>query len=339
MFQGKVNERGLSFPVKFHLVVLSNSLTQLSVWETRKYFRTRRDFTWLPFWLVCCGSDRSPSRLSKSRADPIMVVWSRSKGDSGDSPPTMFPSCKERLREDNVLLLTDFCTDFELSLRSCELLCWSRVSGSPILISLNESLWLSLASRVSGSVEGGAIICRCSWERDGGAPWEEHNGGGFEFNLAKIGRTLSAGKLRISQGGHRGRKRGKWKWKDKATNCAGRRSWPPKINISELIWIDLNWSKLIWIDLNKEGFLLQSGRHLANARCGGWKGEWLANCILHFEWYAFYISFFAFCILIVANFAFLHFLHFAFLAFLHSLPFCICNLHFLSRKSGQKGQK
>ena len=23
--------------------------------------------------------------------------------------------------------------------------------------------------------------------------------------------------------------------KDKATNCAGRRSWPPKINISELI--------------------------------------------------------------------------------------------------------
>ena len=31
MFQGKVNETGLSFPVKFHLVVLSNSLTQLSV--------------------------------------------------------------------------------------------------------------------------------------------------------------------------------------------------------------------------------------------------------------------------------------------------------------------
>ena len=180
MFQGKVNERGLSFPVKFHLVVLSNSLTHLSVQDLRnqKVILGRRwDFTWLPFWLVCCGSDRSPSRLSKSRADPIMVVWSRSKGDSGDSPPTT-PSCKERLRDDNVLLLTDFCT-FELSLRSCELLCWSRVSGSPILISLNESLWLSLASRDSGvSVGGGAIMCRCSWERDGGAPWEEQHGGG-----------------------------------------------------------------------------------------------------------------------------------------------------------------
>ena len=149
----------------------------------------RWKYTWLPFWLVCWGSDRSPSRLSKSRADPIMVVWSRSRGDSGDSPGTT-PSCRDRLRDERVLLLTDFCTFVEFS-RSCELLwwcCWSLLctSGSPILISLSES-WDS--PLVSASVGGGAIMCRCSCEREGGAPCEECRRGGVGWRVGGIGWT------------------------------------------------------------------------------------------------------------------------------------------------------
>ena len=176
-----------------------------------------------------------------------MVVWSRSKGDSGDSPATT-PSCRERLREERVLLLTDFCTFVEFS-RSCELLwwcCWSLcTSGSPILISLRES-WDS--PLVSGSVGGGAIMCRCSWEREGGAPWVECGGGGlvegWVGNRVNI-KCWQATKPRQPQR------------KEEMSGSEGKEEIGRRILAR----------------------FLQLWQHpAANARCGGIKGVWLAFC-------------------------------------------------------------
>ena len=146
MFQGKVNERGLSFPVKFHLVVLSNSLTQLSVQYlgNQKVFLDKMRFSpgFRFGWSAVALTD--PPRGCPSRAR-TRSWWSGPgpRGTLGTRPPP----CSRRARR-GCVTTTCCCSPTSAPLLSWA---WGPVSSCAGPESRGLRSW-SLSTSLSGSL-------------------------------------------------------------------------------------------------------------------------------------------------------------------------------------------
>ena len=147
MFQGKVNERGLSFPVKFHLVVLSNSLTQLSVQDlgNQKVCIFGQDEISPGFrfgWSAVALTDLPRGCPSRGRT---RSWWSGPgpRGTRGTRPPP----CSRRARRDCVRTMC-CCSPTSAPTLSWA---WGPVSSCAGLESLGLLSW-SLLTSLSGSL-------------------------------------------------------------------------------------------------------------------------------------------------------------------------------------------
>ena len=119
---------------------------------------------WLaPLWFIWPPSPSSlapsPSRLSRSRADPIIVVWSRSRAGAPGSLVTSSLSWSSRFRLLRVLLLSLFLTLFPC------VSVWPRMTSLSGLLG-PSSRSLSLVTMAPPA----PIMCLWSWAREGGAP-------------------------------------------------------------------------------------------------------------------------------------------------------------------------